>query len=155
MSTILHSFLPRINFVQQNFGVDGVLKKLSSQENLGEFFWEPIAIHQRAPNPPEFAQPRLNSSTWHRPSTPKFAPSHRGSTSYTGTNAPELIPSRPFPGLYRHFLFWEGGQGVVKIVGVAQKHCGPWRCNSLHAELSKSGTEKGASTKGSFRWRNL
>ena len=36
---------------------------------------------QRAPNPPEFAQPCLSRSKWHRSNTPEFAPSRRGNTS--------------------------------------------------------------------------
>ena len=37
---------------------------------------------QRAPNPPEFAQPRLSRSKWHRSNTPRFVVSHRGKTSH-------------------------------------------------------------------------
>ena len=33
---------------------------------------------QQAPNPPEFAQPRLSRAEWHRSKTPKFVASHLG-----------------------------------------------------------------------------
>ena len=39
----------------------------------------PIEFHQRAPNPPEFAQPvwvRRNHRKWHRSNTPQFVASH-------------------------------------------------------------------------------
>ena len=49
---------------------------------------------QRAPNPPEFAQPRLSSAKWHTLNTPKFVASHLGNTSHIGTNTPKFVPSR-------------------------------------------------------------
>ena len=49
---------------------------------------------QQAPNPPQFAQPRLSRSKWHRSNTPKFVASRRGNTSHTGGNTAKFIPSR-------------------------------------------------------------
>ena len=51
--------------------------------------------HQRAPNPPEFAQPRLSRGEMTRiKHTPKFVASHLGNTSHVGTNTPKFVPSR-------------------------------------------------------------
>ena len=47
---------------------------------------------QRAPNPPEFAQPHLRRVKWHGSNTPKFVASHLGNTSRTGTNTPKFVP---------------------------------------------------------------
>ena len=54
---------------------------------------------QQAPNPPEFAQPRLSGAKemkakWHRTNTPKCVASHLGNTSNIGTNTPKFVPSR-------------------------------------------------------------
>ena len=47
--------------------------------------------NQRAPDTPEFAQPHLRRSAWHRPNTSKFVASRRGSTSNIGTNTPQKL----------------------------------------------------------------
>ena len=58
----------------------------------------PMAImqekSQRAPNPPEFAQPRLSRAKSHRSNTPKFVASHLCNTSHIGANTPKFVPSR-------------------------------------------------------------
>ena len=48
----------------------------------------------RAPNPPEFAQPRLSRAKWHRSNIPKFAASHLGNPGHIGTNTPKFVPPR-------------------------------------------------------------
>ena len=49
---------------------------------------------QRAPNPPEFAQPRLSGAKRHGSNTPRFVASPLGNTSHLGTNAPKFVPSQ-------------------------------------------------------------
>ena len=75
------------------------LEKLASRkhcefQNVGTQRFISHPPNQQAPNPPEFAQPRVSRAKWHRSNTPRFVASRRGNTSHIGTNTPKFVPSR-------------------------------------------------------------
>ena len=121
---------------------------------------------QIAPNPPEFAQPRLSGAKRHRSNTPKFVASHLGNTSHIGTNTPKFVPScwgwPPFD-LLKQGCANSGGFGarwrVVfcfqcgKSVGIFWRHnCGLGKlvppihdgCNGLAQDTGRSNDRPGA-----------